>query len=58
MTAIEFRHKQSKFGLTNKKMAELVCICSTVLVDKMRSGEKKISPRTVKLIEAYERGMR
>lgn len=50
MKAKEFKEIQARWGLTNEAMAERCC-CSLNLVEKMRSGTRHVSPRTVKIIE-------
>jgi predicted transcriptional regulator len=50
MTADEFKKTQAELGLTNQATADLLC-CSLRLVEKMRQGTRKVSPRTSKMIE-------
>ena len=50
MTADEFKKTQAELGLTNQATADLLC-CSLRLVEKMRQGTRKVSPRTVLMLE-------
>jgi DNA-binding transcriptional regulator YdaS (Cro superfamily) len=50
MTTREFKDAQSALGLTNQAMADVLC-CSLRLVEKMRQGTRKVSPRTVRMVE-------
>lgn len=46
-----FRRKQKELGLSNNKMAEMLC-CTTSHVEHMRSGRRRIIEVTRKLIES------
>jgi DNA-binding transcriptional regulator YdaS (Cro superfamily) len=50
MTTQEFKDAQAAIGLTNAEMADVLC-CSLRLVEKMRQGTRKVSPRTAMMIQ-------